>query len=35
VPTASPRRDFTLQAGDHLLVLGTAEQLKTVEHLLA
>lgn len=35
VPTASPRRDFTLQAGDHLLVLGTAEQLKAVEQLLA
>ena len=33
VPTASPRRDFTLRAGDHLLVLGTAEQLKAVEQL--
>lgn len=35
VPTANPRRDFTLNAGDHLLVLGTAEQLKAVEQLLA
>lgn len=33
-PTANPRGDFQLAAGDHLLVLGTAEQLKTVEQLL-
>jgi voltage-gated potassium channel len=33
-PTASPRGDFQLAAGDHLLVLGTAEQLKRVEQLI-
>ncbi|MBL8933091.1 MAG: TrkA C-terminal domain-containing protein, partial [Archangium sp.] len=33
-PTANPRGDFQLAAGDHLLVLGTADQLKTVEQLL-
>lgn len=33
-PTANPRGDFKLAEGDHLLVLGTAEQLKSVEKLL-
>lgn len=33
-PTANPRGDFELAAGDHLLVLGTAEQLKLVEQLI-
>jgi voltage-gated potassium channel len=34
-PVTNPRGDFQLSAGDHLLVLGTAEQLKSVEQLLA
>ena len=33
-PTANPRGDLQLASGDHLLVLGTAEQLKLVEQLL-
>jgi voltage-gated potassium channel len=33
-PTANPRGDFLLAGGDHLLVLGTSEQLKAVEQLL-
>lgn len=31
VPTPNPRPDFTLASGDHLLVLGTGEQLRAVE----
>jgi voltage-gated potassium channel len=34
-PTANPRGDFVLEAGDHLLVLGTRDQLQQVEKLLA
>jgi voltage-gated potassium channel len=33
-PIANPRADFQLEAGDHLLVLGTADQLKVVERLI-
>ncbi|HSE96078.1 MAG TPA: potassium channel protein [Methylomirabilota bacterium] len=31
-PTVSPPGDFRLQAGDHLLALGTREQLERLEH---
>lgn len=34
-PTASPPGGFVLAAGDHLLLLGTSEQLKSVERLLS
>ncbi len=34
-PTANPRGDFVLVGGDHLLTLGTAEQLLAVERALA
>ncbi len=33
-PMPNPRGDLQLAAGDHLLVLGTAEQLKLVEQLI-
>jgi len=33
-PMPNPRGDLQLSAGDHLLVLGTAEQLKLVEQLI-
>lgn len=35
MPTANPRSDFVLSNGDHLLTLGTAEQLRAVERALA
>jgi voltage-gated potassium channel len=34
-PTANPRGDFMLIQGDHLLMLGTADQLQAVERALA
>jgi voltage-gated potassium channel len=33
-PSPNPRGDFVLESGDHLLVLGTREQLRQVEKLL-
>ena len=33
-PMPNPRGDLQLASGDHLLVLGTAEQLKVVEQLI-
>lgn len=33
-PTPNPRADFVLASGDHLLILGTSEQLVAVERAL-
>ncbi|MFZ5441275.1 MAG: potassium channel family protein [Myxococcota bacterium] len=35
MPTANPRSDFVLSGGDHLLTLGTVEQLRAVERALS
>jgi K+/H+ antiporter YhaU regulatory subunit KhtT len=34
VPTPNPRADVTLAVGDHLLVLGTSDQLSAVEQAI-
>ena len=34
-PVAMPRGDLRLDAGDHLLALGTSEQLEKLEQMIA